>query len=67
MDNEELAMLIQRGHTEYYSELWENTRRLIRKLIYQYIRWRKLPNYVDTEDALQCGYFAMCGATEPLL
>lgn len=62
MDNEELAMLIQRGHTEYYTELWENTRRLIRKLIYQYIRGRKLPNYVDTEDALQCGYFAMCGA-----
>lgn len=62
MCNEELVMLIQRGHTEYYAELWENTRRLICKLIYQYIRGRKLPNYVDTEDAMQCGYFAMCGA-----
>ena len=62
MCNEELAMLIQRGHTEYYTELWENTRRLIRKLIYQYIRGRKLPNYVDIEDTLQCGYFALCGA-----
>lgn len=62
MCNEELVMLIQRGHTEYYAELWENTSRLICKLIYRYIRGRKLPNYVDTEDALQCGYFAMCGA-----
>lgn len=62
MDNEALVMLIQRGHTEYYTELWENTRRLIYQLIYKHIRGRKLPNYVDTEDAMQCGYFAMCGA-----
>lgn len=37
MCNEELVMLIQRGHAEYYAELWENTRRLICKLIYRYI------------------------------
>lgn len=64
MSNEQLAILIRQGHTEYYTELWEQTRRLIYKLIYQAARGRKLPHGVDMDDVLQCGYFALCGAVK---
>ncbi len=34
MTNEELAIQIQLGHTEHYTELWHNVRRLMHKILY---------------------------------
>lgn len=64
MTNEELAVLIQRGHREYYAELWEQVYKLIQSLIYKEARKRKLPQGIDTEDLLQSGYFAMVAAVK---
>ena len=62
MTNEELAQLIKQGNKRYYATLWEQTSRLIHKLIYKHASKRKLPNDIDFDDILQCGYFAMVKA-----
>ena len=62
MTNEELAQLIKQGNKRYYATLWEQTSRLIHKLIYKHASKRKLPNDIDFDDILQCGYFAMVNA-----
>lgn len=64
MTNEELAMMIQRGHTEYYKKLWEQTYKLINSLVKREALNRLLPNDIDLEDLLQCGYFAMVAAVK---
>lgn len=62
MTNEELVQLIKQGNKRYYATLWEQTSRLIHKLIYKHASKRKLPNDIDFDDILQCGYFAMVNA-----
>ncbi len=62
MTNEELAQLIKQGNKRYYATLWEQTSRLIHKLIYKHASKRKLPNDIDFDDIFQCGYFAMVNA-----
>ena len=62
--NEELAALIRQGRTECMAELWEQVRRLIMKMIFQLLRKRPLPAWADTEDAVQCGFFALVKAVE---
>lgn len=59
MDNEELALLIQAGHTEHYGELWTNCRRLLRYLLTRYQNGITLPNYISGEDLEQCMYAAL--------
>lgn len=59
---EELATAAQCGNMEVMPLLWEKTERLIKKLILKAINKRILPNYVDEEDVLQCGYFALLAA-----
>ena len=56
---EELATVAQCGNMEVMPLLWQKTERLIKKLILKAINKRILPNYVDKEDVLQCGYFAL--------
>lgn len=56
---EELATAAQCGNMEVMPLLWQKTERLIKKLILKAINKRILPNYVDEEDVLQCGYFAL--------
>lgn len=62
MTNEELVKLIKQGNKRYYATLWEQTSKLIHKLIYKHASKRKLPNDIDFDDILQCGYFAMVNA-----
>lgn len=56
--------LLSRGNKRYYATLWEQTSRLIHKLIYKHASKRKLPNDIDFDDILQCGYFAMVNAVK---
>lgn len=58
MTNEELAIQIQLGHTEHYSELWQNVRRLMYKILHNKISRLELPNYITAEDMEQELYFA---------
>ncbi|MGN1457407.1 MAG: sigma-70 family RNA polymerase sigma factor [Acutalibacteraceae bacterium] len=62
MTNEQLVTLIQSGHRELLPELWEQTERLIKMLIIRYAKNRVLPNSMDIDDLLQCGYFALLQA-----
>lgn len=64
MTNENLVQLIKQGNKQYYATLWEQTSRLIYKLIYKHAGKRKLPNDIDFDDILQCGYFAMVNAVK---
>ena len=59
---EELALAVQNGNDELMPLLWERTERLVKMLILRHIRNRILPNSIDTEDLLQCGYFALLRA-----
>ena len=38
MGNEELALMIQAGHTEHYGELWERCRKLLFAILRQKTR-----------------------------
>jgi len=62
--NEELALKIQAGEREYLEVLWEQIKKFVMKLAYRYNwiceRW----HFVDVEDFIQCGYFAMAYAVE---
>lgn len=64
MSNEELAVLIQQGHTELYTDLWERVNRLIGMMILKSTKHRILPPDIDKEDLFQCGYFAMLAAVK---
>ena len=64
MDNEEIVILIQQGHTELYTDLWERASRLIGMIILKSTKHRILPPDIDKEDLLQCGYFAMLAAVK---
>ena len=62
MTNEELVQLIKDGNRQYYHTLWEQTSKLIYRLIDKHGKSRILPNDIDFEDIQQCGYFAMVEA-----
>ncbi len=64
MTNEELALLIKEGHTEYIITLWERVVKLIRIIAYAWKRRRPDNTVVDAEDLVQSGYFAMLKAVE---
>lgn len=71
MSNEELAMLIQQGHTEYISQLWDNLYRLIYKLCYAMYRKNsdRFSHYgITADDVLQQSYFGLscrCQGLQP--
>ena len=62
MSNDELAMLIKQGKTEYYIPLWERTEKLINMLIRKRTKGRKLYHTIEIDDLMQCGYFALITA-----
>lgn len=62
LSNEELATAIQNGNNELLPVLWEQTERLIKKIIIKHTKSRILPNSVDLDDLLQVGYFALLTA-----
>lgn len=62
MENEQLVTLIQSGHRDLLPVLWERTQRLIKMLIVRYAKSKVLPNSMDIDDLLQCGYFALLQA-----
>ena len=64
MDNEELALLIQAGHTEHYGELWERCRKLLFAILRQKTKRLCLPNYITADDMEQEMYFALCKAVQ---
>lgn len=64
MTNEDLAIQIQLGHSEYYPVLWDKTKHLLKKILYQEIRDYLLPNYIAAEDLEQELYFAYCLAVQ---
>ncbi|MBQ7504498.1 MAG: sigma-70 family RNA polymerase sigma factor [Ruminococcus sp.] len=64
MTNEELALEIQAGKTEYYGQLWDNTKRLLNKLLNIELINITLPNYITLQDLQQEFYFALCRAVQ---
>lgn len=64
MTNEELAVQIQLGATDLYSELWEQVKKLMIKILFNYLASYKLPNYIDKKDMVQELYFALCKAVQ---
>lgn len=64
MTNEELAIQIQLGRTEYYNELWANCRKLLYKILRSKTKSLPLPNYINQEDLEQEMYFALCKAAQ---
>lgn len=62
--NEQLAAAIQKGQTDLLPLLWEQTEKLIKMLIMRFIKNKRLPNSIDSEDLLQCGYFALLRAVK---
>lgn len=64
MTNEQLAVLIQQGQKEYYAQLWEQNKRLIYQLMKRLSNACSGKNYVDIDDFIQCGYFALVGAVK---
>lgn len=64
MTNEQLVTLIQSGNRDLLPVLWEQTEKLIKMLIMRFIKNKRLPNSIDSEDLLQCGYFALLRAVK---
>lgn len=64
MTNEELAVQIQLGATDLYSELWEQVKKLMTKILFQELLSYTLPNYISKADMLQELYFALCKAVQ---
>lgn len=64
MTNEELAIEIQAGNTQHYTELWHNVRLLMYKILRSKLLRIELPNYLTSEDLGQELYFALCNAVQ---
>lgn len=66
MTNEEIAVMIQRGHEELYPELWENVRGII--FFYAIRVYRNISeargNIIELEDLTQSSYFALVEAVK---
>ena len=63
MSNEELALRIQAGETEYMVDLWEAVHPLLAKLVQPYLERAARMRY-DMDDLLQEAYFALEGAVQ---
>lgn len=69
MTNEELAVMIQNGHTELYADLWEQVYRLVCLKAERYSHllqengWRMDPEDFIS-DLIQSGYFALVNAVK---
>ena len=57
MDREHMALMARAGHTEYLTPLWEEVQGLCIKLMREFARRLRLPNWIDAEDITQCAYF----------
>lgn len=67
MTNEELAELIKKGRTEYYGELWEQTKRFFTmraKSFYNTYRKKCNSSGVELDDLIQCCFFALTKTVE---
>ena len=64
MTNEELAIQIQAGNTQYYYELWQSVYKLMYKILHKKLSRLELPNYLTYEDMGQELYFAFCNAVQ---
>lgn len=62
LSNEELALKIQQGEQQYYNQLWDNTRKLLYRILHRELYRRILPSYITKEDLRQELYFALCKA-----
>lgn len=62
LSNEELVLKIQQGEQQYYNQLWDNTRKLLYRILNRELHKRTLPNYMTSEDLEQELYFALCKA-----
>ena len=60
--NEEMALLIQQGYSEYTPLLWERVYPLICYILQRQICNYPLPNYITIEDLKQQMYFAFLRA-----
>lgn len=62
LSNEELALKIQQGEQRYYNQLWDNTRKLLYRILNKELYKRTIPNHITKEDLQQELYFALCKA-----
>ncbi|MCM1122024.1 MAG: hypothetical protein NC416_05525, partial [Eubacterium sp.] len=63
-NNEELAARIKAGEKSLLPILWGQCRRTITILAAKYRGVMEKNAFVDMEDFMQCGYFAMLAAVE---
>lgn len=69
MTNEELAVMIQNGHTELYADLWEQVYRLVcwKAERYGHLLWEngwRMEPEDFIADLIQAGYFALVDAVK---
>jgi len=64
LTNEELALKIQAGEREYLEVLWTNLKKFVIMLAYRYKWIMEKYHFVDFDDFIQCGYFALVYAVE---
>lgn len=66
LTNEEIVEQIKLHHNEreYYALLWEHNKRLIYKQASRYENVVRQHCFVDFDDLLQCGYFAIVAAVK---
>ncbi len=65
MTNEELAELIQQGNTEYFSDLWENTKRLLFKKANKFTAsYNLIARGYTSEDVEQDCFLILCEAVK---
>ena len=62
MTNEELAIRIQDGETELYTQLWDNTKYLLFRIMRSKLNSAMIPNHITIDDLRQEMYFALCKA-----
>ena len=62
MTNEELAIRIQDGETELYTQLWDNTKYLLFRIMRSKLNGSMIPNHITIDDLRQEMYFALCKA-----
>ena len=59
-----MALMVQAGHMEYLTPLWEAVERLCMKLMRGYAKRLALPIWIDAEDITQCAYFGFLDAVK---
>lgn len=61
---EHMALMAQAGHTEYLTPLWASVEGLCGRIMREYTKRLKLPNWVDADDVIQCAYFGFLDAVK---